>query len=274
MHRISYNQPIFLTHKELGEGLLTSVQGRKAIIKFPDNETNTHYDFASLNVNEEGSVWTCSDETYQDYQRIEERFYACEMRGHKSDVSYKSEFNYCHYLSELRGPIVRALNIDFTSDEAKMKAIAFLAAYQPHIYATVYEGKSLDSFIQDYPDQPYTIDTCETGLIHATHFTLGLSTQELFVDIMPEELKNNRNSAGNVIARTAFIRELVDNYGFVFGNAQDINQIKHKIEELPFYDVFCQYYEDYKQQIDHLYEIGILRKYNQIEEIENDYELD
>lgn len=266
MFKISYQDPIFLTHKELGECLITSVRGGTVNIKFIDSNKTAKYNIFDLQVNKPDSDFSCSNQVYEDYVRIYNRAsYARTswMCNNKPDISYKSEFNLSAYIKSERGPVTRALNIPFNTDEEKIESIAFLAALQPKIEARVYEGDSLDEFIQNYPNQPYTIDYCESSQIHATSFRINFSSNATLYNIMPQTLKEHVNPKSYAIFRTAFIQELMDDYGFNFGTEQDIEHIKNKMKETTYENYFNECYDNFLQQ---LKENNLCRTYSQTEE--------
>lgn len=267
MLTIPYKEPIILTHKELGEGVLTSVRHNTAWIKFLDTNKSARYSLMSLKVNDPSSKFSCSEEIFEDYSRIisEAKKRSRWDNNYTPDISYKSEFNISAYLRDTRGPITRALNIPFDTEEEKIEAVAFLAALQPTIEARVYEGDSLDAFIQDYPGQPYFIDYCESSQIHATSFRINLSSNEILKEIMPSKLLEHMNMNSSAIFRTAFIRELMDDYGFNFGNLQDLDNIRRKIKETAYESLFETKYEYYYNT---LKENNLLRNYNSVETTE------
>lgn len=245
---VRYTEPIILTHQEFGDCLLESVYRNKAILRCFDTNKKLTYYFFDLNVNEPGSDFTCSPLSYPTYEVIETAMYKAGEEYGKS-IKYKSEFDLAFYMKEYRGPITRALNIPFDNDVEKIDALAFLAASNPTIVARVYEGDSLDKFIQDYPDQPYSIDYCESSLIHATSFYIKIPASKDYLSIIPTKLKENIHKNTGKIYRTAFVQELVDNYGFVFGDYQNLDTILHKLKETYHYDLFVRKLVEYKDLI-------------------------
>lgn len=73
---------------------------------------------------------------------------------------------------------------------------------------------------------------------NAMQWTFGFTATLRKPDNIPTFLSEHVNEAGNKVSDTSFIWDLVDNYGFKFGKAQDVEQIRSHVpsDKLSFFE--------------------------------------
>ena len=266
---ITYDQPLFINHKDYGEGMITSIRGGKYTMKFFDTGNKAFkFPISELNPSDPdfpieaspeiieilSKIYNVEYNVYKNNKARKEDPFTTDYKEQKFVCTYSSPHDYSQFRLQIRGAITRALNIPFESDKDKVNALAFLAAANVSLRANTYIGDSLDEFLEKYPnvkEGSYYVDYNENAMIKATNYHIGLSQKPAFIDILPPELQEHRNVNTGAIYRTAFVSELVDDYGFNFGTIQDPDEIHKAIEtEFPFLiDYYDKCFEEHSQNL-------------------------
>lgn len=98
-----------------------------------------------------------------------------------------------------------------------------------------------DSFVRHFgPDATFNAIDSKKRTVNgnAMQWTFGFTATLRKPDNIPAFLSEHVNEAGNKVSDTSFIWDLVDNYGFKFGKAQDVEQIRSHVpsDKLSFFE--------------------------------------